>query len=681
MPENPELTIPKLDYAEGPSFVSRSIWLAWGWKIDKPKFRRYAEWCRHNRLGGRRVRMGHNLNAPFPSALFPKHPKLFPLIDGQRFCPKIAADWQPCTSSPEVISRVVADARRYFDAYPHEWMYSISPIDGFGWCECEGCRALDPPQHRNDKRYHKAHRFVRFANAVADELATSHPDRVIGFYAYLGVIDPPVGLKLRNNVVVGVCRYGRAGDNWHPITASADRSPQCAFYRRIIDGWGEVATRLVAREYFTMLIDPNDAVKRVAQAAHLDQDLRYYRDRGVIAINSQAAPEWGSAGLNFYLAAKLMWNADANVAELLADYYAKYYGPAGPAMRSYFETCQDLAIRGRELKRDLSGAAEIEVLQKRLDEALAQGEGGVYAKRVSPVRDLFRLWRTGRELPDVNAPGSREAAQRYLDLAESLKGSDAIAYEHFRYCILRPPELPKVGPYGGPDLVPLRPNEEAKQPEGPAAWIRGPSTWLVLAKAAETITFGIQHRRLGRLYLSPLAYQVVSPNGSVAASGTVSLGARYEVTFRAEAEGVYRVDLAAGINSYAVLFGARRAVLRGPRVHFHQRAQRYHFYVPKGTGQFDISARGEWSEAARLRVFGPDGEQRYDGETDKNGSCLAQVHPTLEQTGKCWSLLVSKPANRIFDDAYLSILAGVPPYLATDPANLLVPRAHGVRAR
>ena len=96
--------------------------------------------------------------------------------------------------------------------------------------------------------------------------------------------------------------------------------------------------------------------------------------------------------------------------------------------------------------------------------------------------------------------------------------------------------------------------------------------------------------------------------------------------------------------------------------------------------QFDISARGEWSEAARLRVFDSNGKQRYDGETDKNGSCLARIRPTLEQTGKCWSLLVSKPANRVFDDAYLSILAGVPAYLATDPTNLLVPKAHSVRA-
>jgi len=678
VPRKPDLSIPQLDYSEAPSFASRSIWLAWGWKVEKTKFRRYADWCRHNRLGGRRVKMGHNLNAPFPSALFPGHPKLFPLIDGQRFCPGIAADWQPCTSNPEVIERVVADARRYFDAYPHEWMYSVSPTDGFGWCECEGCRALDPAQHRSDKRYHKAHRFVQFANTVADELARSHPDRVIGFYAYLGVIDPPVGMELRDNVVVGVCRYGRAGDNWHPIDAPAEQSAQCAFYRRIIDGWAKVAKRLVAREYFTMLIAPNDAIKRVAQAAHLDRDIRYYRDHGCIAINSQAAPEWGSAGLNFYLAAKLMWNAGANVAELLNDYYAKLYGPAGPAMRSYFETCQELAIRGRAQKRDLFGSDRIKALAQRLDDALARTEGSVYAKRVSLTTDLFRLWRTGRELPSVNAPGSAEAAQRYLDLAESLKGSDALAYEHFRYCILRPPELPKPEPYHGPDLVPLYPRESPKASEGPGAWIRGASTWLVVARAGEDVAFRIQHRRLGRLYLSPLAYQVVSPGGNVATKGTVSLGRSDEVAFKSAEAGIYRIDLAAGINSYAVDFGARHAVLKGPKVHFHQRAQRYYFLVPKGTSRFDISARGEWAEAARLRIFDPTGAVRYDDETDKNGSCFAQVPCAPHETGKPWSLLLSKPANRVFDDAYLSILTGVPPYLSTSPQSLLVPSSGAV---
>jgi len=672
VPSDPGLAIPDLDYSEEPSFPSRSIWLSWGYKIDREKYRRYAAWCRHNRLGGVDSNMGHNLHAALPYELFDGDPELFPLIDGHRFRPSREADWQPCTSNPEVIRRIVADARRYFDAYPHEWLYSLSPIDGFGWCECEDCRALDPPEYRDDRRYHKAWRFVPFANAVADELAQSHPDRVVGFYAYLGVLDPPTGLRLRDNVVVGLCRYGRAGDNFHPIPAPAEVSEACAFYRQIIEGWAEVAHQFVAREYFTMLLGPDDAVKRVAQAAHLADDIRYYRDHGFVGINSQAAPEWGSAGLNFYLAAKLMWDADADVPELLQDYYDKYYGPAGPMMRSYFETCQDLAIAGAEQERDLFDADQIDLLQQYLDEALAGVAGTVYAQRVSITLDLFRLWRMGRELPDAGAPGSVAAAQRYLDFAASLEGTDAMAYEHFRYVVLHPPELPQPEPYDGPDLVPLFPDRAAGAPEEGGAWLRGLSSWLVRADAGERVGFEIQHRWLGRLYLSPLVYQVVSPSGEIAETGSGGLGQSSTVSFEAQEAGIYELNVDAGINSYAVSTD-RRAVLKGGNVHFHQRGQRYWFYVPPDVPRFDISVHGEWSEAARLRIFDPDGGVRYDAETDEDGGCVANIQAADDERGRPWSLLVSEPAGRVFDDAYLSILGPIPPYLAARAEDLLVP--------
>ncbi len=167
-------------------------------------------------------------------------------------------------------------------------------------------------------------------------------------------------------------------------------------------------------------------------------------------------------------------------------------------------------------------------------------------------------------------------------------------------------------------------------------------------------------------------YQVVSPSGEIAEAGGVSLGGRCTVSFEAQETGIYEFDVDAGINSYAVSTD-RRAVLKGANVHFHQRGQRYWFYVPPDVPRFGISVHGEWSEAARLRIFGPDGDVRYDAETDQDGGCVAEIQVADDERGRPWSLLVSEPAGRVFDDAYLSILGPLPPYLAARAQDLLVP--------
>ncbi|MCD6360683.1 MAG: DUF4838 domain-containing protein, partial [Armatimonadetes bacterium] len=45
-------------------------------------------------------------------------------------------------------------------------------------------------------------------------------------------------------------------------------------------------------------------------------------------------------GLNYYLAAKLVWNPDLNPDELLDDYFDKFYGVASAPMRRYFDTLE-----------------------------------------------------------------------------------------------------------------------------------------------------------------------------------------------------------------------------------------------------------------------------------------------------------------------------------------------------
>ena len=46
-------------------------------------------------------------------------------------------------------------------------------------------------------------------------------------------------------------------------------------------------------------------------------------------------------GLNYYIAAKLCWNADLNVDALINDYFEKFYGKAAEPMKEFYMSMEE----------------------------------------------------------------------------------------------------------------------------------------------------------------------------------------------------------------------------------------------------------------------------------------------------------------------------------------------------
>jgi hypothetical protein len=59
----------------------------------------------------------------------------------------------------------------------------------------------------------------------------------------------------------------------------------------------------------------------------------HYVKRKMNAINAETNANWGGQMLGLYVAAELMWNADADVDALVAGYFKDCYGPAAKPMR------------------------------------------------------------------------------------------------------------------------------------------------------------------------------------------------------------------------------------------------------------------------------------------------------------------------------------------------------------
>jgi len=72
-------------------------------------------------------------------------------------------------------------------------------------------------------------------------------------------------------------------------------------------------------------------------------DLGYFNElQGLEGVISQCEPgNWGAYGLNYYVFARMAWNAHNDLGQIVDDYCERYYGPASSPMKEYFATLED----------------------------------------------------------------------------------------------------------------------------------------------------------------------------------------------------------------------------------------------------------------------------------------------------------------------------------------------------
>ena len=80
---------------------------------------------------------------------FDEHPEWYPLLNGERVPVSHHKPFFPnqlCLSSQSLRDYTVNLATEFFDTNPEMRMFPLIPMDGRSlWCECDECKALDPP--------------------------------------------------------------------------------------------------------------------------------------------------------------------------------------------------------------------------------------------------------------------------------------------------------------------------------------------------------------------------------------------------------------------------------------------------------------------------------------------------------------------------------------------------------
>jgi hypothetical protein len=265
----------------------------------------------------------------------------------------------------------------------------MGPNDGSGFCECPNCRALDSGEwdpFSNEPSV--TDRYIWFFNQVLDGLKDEFPTKKIGFYSYHSYMRPPVKIKPSPQIVpafapIALCRIH--GMN-NPVC------PERSYYKQLMEDWGKILPEVYERGYWFNLADPGFPFSEVHKVR---DEIPAAHSLGIKGWRVETINHWGSETPTLYIAAKLMWNHQADVDALLQDFYAKFFGPARQPMAEYL-TLMDAALRDGDYH---SGSSfDMPFLYPRLlrDRARRQLETaarvagpGIYGERVTLFRQTF----------------------------------------------------------------------------------------------------------------------------------------------------------------------------------------------------------------------------------------------------------------------------------------------------
>jgi hypothetical protein len=250
---------------------------------------------------------------------------------------------------------VAADGVAQFDAHPEKESISIDPSDGGGWCQCPTCAALGSVSDQ----------AVTLANAVAEAVTAKYPGKLVGMYAYNEHSTVP-HIRAHPAVVISVATsFIKGGFN----------------VDQLLDGWSQHATTLGIREYYSVNTWDRDlpGAARGGNIAYLQRTIPHFQEKSARFLSAESSDNWGPNGLGYYLASRMLWDPReaGHIEELTADFLDKCFGSAREPMAKFYgllngakrpPLCDDLVGRMYRLLDEARGLTQDPGALARLDD-------------------------------------------------------------------------------------------------------------------------------------------------------------------------------------------------------------------------------------------------------------------------------------------------------------------------
>jgi hypothetical protein len=334
VPQEKTLRLDGLPDRQAPAFNYREPWYREVHDID---------FAVHNRLNASMVAIpdekgGRFVIYPFvhtfsqlvpPEEYYDAHPEYFSLVDGER--QKEGDHVQLCLTNPEVLRIATGTVLRWIAEHPEADLFSIDQNDGYGYCECPNCAALDEAEKSHSGT------LLHFVNQIADVVAEKHPEVRLQTLAYVYSEVPPKTIRPRPNVTIRMCHYEYC--QAHAMGQCDDHN---VFVERL-EGWSKITDSITIWDYYTNFRHYLMPYPNFESVIHHP---RFYADHHCIGLFAQGnnVREHGGgefSALRAWVFAQLMWNPYQDGNALIDEFVANVYGPAAPFVAQYIQMARD----------------------------------------------------------------------------------------------------------------------------------------------------------------------------------------------------------------------------------------------------------------------------------------------------------------------------------------------------
>ena len=323
VPKRKELKLKTGLYSDQPAFPVRILKHTWE-----------PEWTTHVKLGqSMDYHVGHAFNSFIPrDKYFATHPEYFGLVYPENWIGSSDKPLKParnprqlCTSNPDV-RRIIAEK---VAAKNTEAMQSISPNDGYGFCECENCRKQDKEKwtsiHADPDL---SDRMWNFTRDVAIQAKKLNPKSKVLLNAYGFYSRPPSSLEaMPDNVYVLRCISCAWLTDRKAVEEEFARYTKAGIKIWLYEYWGTYSHGM-----------PWNVIHPVAWECKL------LKKNGGLGMRVENGRQFPSCGLTNYVGAKLLWNPDLDVDAVIDDYCRAGFGAAAPELRAYFDLVEKATL-------------------------------------------------------------------------------------------------------------------------------------------------------------------------------------------------------------------------------------------------------------------------------------------------------------------------------------------------
>ena len=233
---------------------------------------------------------------------------------------------QLCLANPDVFKIVLESVRDELKQRPGARNVSVSQNDGYGYCTCDKCAAID------EREESQMGALLTFVNKVADEVAKTHPEVMVGTLAYNWLLNPPKNLKPRPNVQIQLCSVPCS-----PLYPIGDQScTQNERFRRVLSDWGRICENISIWNYNLnhwnfQLPNPNMRV--------VESNIRYFVANSVQATFMQSPDGLATelSDLKNYVTSRLLWDPNQSGKKLRDEFLDLHYCSAAGPIRDYID--------------------------------------------------------------------------------------------------------------------------------------------------------------------------------------------------------------------------------------------------------------------------------------------------------------------------------------------------------